>query len=165
MIFNYLVEAVAFIKVLVVCEMFFEPPPRPQDLGIILEAEEKAKKRLQLQKQQSQKSKNFDIYKDMNIPKACSILGIKDKEFREGTNKTLKNAFAKKFEQSIRPSPVKATSKYSFYYAKDYDIESKLQRGQKSKSTELQLMHEAYQYLLKRKALQVKRYLFIVILI
>lgn len=142
--------------------MLFEPPPRPQDLGVILEDEEASKKQpiLQAQKKNSSTSKkrHFDIYKDMNLPKACHILGLKDKEFREGSNKTLKCAFAKKLEQTIRPNNSQHPKNSFDYFTLRFNggTTSKANNScKRPKSTDMQLMHEAFQYLLKRKALQV----------
>ena len=87
---------------------------------------------------------------------ACNLLGIRDKEFREGNSKTLKEAFSKTLDEALRPkkTPSKVHLGYHQYQKQKEDVK----RGKRAKSTELQLIHEAYQYLLKRKSFQVARY-------
>ena len=71
--------------------------------------------------------------------KACNILGIRDKEFREGNTKTLTSAVGKRLENGAKTP--KAEMEFN-------------RRGKRNKRSEMVLVHEAYQYLLKRKALQ-----------
>ena len=53
--------------------MLFEPPPRPQDLAVIYENSHEIKKRkLTSLKTYPNTNKNFDIFKDMNIPRVST---------------------------------------------------------------------------------------------
>ena len=76
-------------------------------------------------------------------------MGIKDKEFREGNSKSLQNAFGRR----ILKGP-----------AICYDAENEkllnlglkpVKKLRRSKSSDMVLLHEAFQYLIKRKSLQV----------
>ena len=69
-------------------------------------------------------------------------MGIRDKEFREGNAKTLSEAVGKRLEHGGGKSQ------------QSHHTMEKVQRGKKTKRSEMVLIHEAYQYLLKRKALQ-----------
>ena len=55
--------------------MLFEPPPRPEDLSVIHETSHgyQESRKFRIRSNQNTK-KNFDIFKDMNIPKVISIL-------------------------------------------------------------------------------------------
>lgn len=67
-------------------------------------------------------------------------MGIRDKEFREGNAKTLSEAVGKRLEHGAN----KGQNNQS----------TKVQRGKRTKRSEMVLIHEAYQYLLKRKTIQ-----------
>ena len=76
-------------------------------------------------------------------------MGIKDKEFREGNSKSLQNAFGRR----LLKGP-----------AICYDAENEkllnlglkpVKKLRRSKSSDMVLLHEAFQYLIKRKSLQV----------
>ena len=86
-------------------------------------------------------------------------MGIKDKDFREGNSKTLKTAFGLKLDKIIKPQSLQNPQKYQlnpiFVWPKPNKYEKK--GIKRIKSSELQQLHEAYQYLLKRKALQVTK--------
>ena len=66
-------------------------------------------------------------------------MGIRDKEFREGNAKTLSEAVGKRLEHGAN---------------KGQSTMEKAQRGKRTKRSEMVLIHEAYQYLLKRKSIQ-----------
>ena len=76
-------------------------------------------------------------------------MGIKDKEFREGDTKFLQKAFGRRAAGggSIITN---ANEKKNFIFGL-----RPFHKVKRSKSSDMLLLHEAFQYLLKRKALQV----------
>ena len=73
-------------------------------------------------------------------------MGIKDKEFREGDTKFLQKAFA--YRAAGGGSIItNANEKKNFIFG--------LKKVKRSKSSDMLLLHEAFQFLLKRKSLQV----------
>ena len=83
-------------------------------------------------------------------------MGIKDKEFREGNSKSLQNAFGRR----LLKGP-----------AICYDAENEkllnlglkpVKKLRRSKSSDMVLLHEAFQYLIKRKSLQVSSMLILI---
>ena len=146
--------------------MQFEPAPRPEDSDTENHAMStnsrqirffKSENQVSQQQQQNLKNvqRNFDIYKDMNIPKACHILGLKDKEFREGNFTTLKSAFACKFQQSLLPNK-KTGLKWAHFGPTGHD-KNMTKEKKRSKNHELVLLHEAFQYLVRRKSIQTQQ--------
>ena len=71
-------------------------------------------------------------------------MGIRDKEFREGNAKTLSEAVGKRLEHGANKGQ----------QTNNQSTMEKAQRGKRTKRSEMVLIHEAYQYLLKRKTIQ-----------
>ena len=59
--------------------MLFEPPPRPEDLSVIHETSHgyQESRKFRIRSNQNTK-KNFDIFKDMNIPKVIYVGTVLD---------------------------------------------------------------------------------------
>eukprot|EP00095_Tigriopus_kingsejongensis_P011837 maker-scaffold412_size179788-snap-gene-0.24 protein:Tk11837 transcript:maker-scaffold412_size179788-snap-gene-0.24-mRNA-1 annotation:"achain crystal structure of the thrombospondin-1 type 1 repeats" len=80
---------------------------------------------------------NPDLYRDMSLPKACGILGLRDREFRDGNFELIHSAFTRKVS-SLNPEESGSTKT------------KLLMKNQ-------MLLHEAYQFLLKRKTSQLEQ--------
>ena len=87
---------------------------------------------------------------------ACNIMGIKGKEFKEGSQKYLQNVFGKKLQMGIEAKlpkkPYLDPEEEKLVY-----LGVKPKTKLKSKSADMMLLHEAFQYLVKRKTLQVRK--------
>ena len=90
-------------------------------------------------------------------------MGIKGKEFKEGSQKFLQNVFGKKLQMGIEAKLPRKT------YLDPEDeklvyLGVKPKSKVKSKSADMMLLHEAFQYLVKRKSLQVRNIILVFIL-
>ena len=86
------------------------------------------------------------VYNSKIKSQACFTLSIKEREFREGNADTLKAAFGAKMVEILGHK--NQTKKNDWTYSSE-------RKNKKNFRTEFVQLHEAFQYLLKRKFLQV----------
>ena len=86
------------------------------------------------------------VYNSKIKSQACFTLSIKEREFREGNADTLKVAFGAKMIEILGNK--NQTKKNDWTYSSE-------RKNKKNFRTEFVQLHEAFQYLLKRKFLQV----------
>ena len=86
------------------------------------------------------------VYNSKIKSQACFTLSIKEREFREGNADTLKVAFGAKMVEILGHK--NQTKKNDWTYSSE-------RKNKKNFRTEFVQLHEAFQYLLKRKFLQV----------